>query len=316
MKKTIILLCACLIAASAFGQAKKPRLMIVPSDNWCYHNGYLTEYDNQGVTERIPDYQTALIQNTDLLNVISKLNGIMEDRGFPCVNLETAMKSINRQSAELNAVTTKSGDGIKTNDLMLLRQQAKADIILQLTWQVNQSGPRRSITYRLQGLDSYTDKEIASAGGTGTPSFSVEVPVLLEEAVNAHMDEFLDRLQSHFDDMFENGRAISIKVNVFENDADINLETEFNKKELREIIEDWIYENTVSHRYNLVDDSEIYMNFQDVRIPLYDERGRAIAANNFARNLVRHLRNEPYNIDQIKLMNQGLGQVTLVVGGK
>lgn len=304
------------MTVSAFGQAKKPRLMVVPSDNWCYHNGYLTEYDNQGVIERIPDYQTAIIRNSDLLNIISKLNGIMEDRGFPCVNLETAIKSINRQSAELNAVTTKSGEGVKTNDLMLLRQQVKADIILQLTWQVNQTGPRRSVTYRLQGLDSYTDKEIASAGGTGDPSFSVEVPVLIEEAVNAHMDEFLDRLQNHFDDMFANGRAVSIKINVFENDADINLETEFDKKELKEIIEDWIYENTVSHRYNLVDDSEIYMNFQDVRIPLYDERGRAIAANNFARNLVRHLKNEPYNIAQIKLMNQGLGQVTLVVGGK
>lgn len=316
MKKTIFFLLAMMITVSVFGQARKPRLMVVPSDIWCNQNGYLKEYDNQGVIERIPDYGTALVQNADLFNIISKLNAIMGDRGFPCVNLETAIKSINRQSAELSAVTTKSGDGIKMNDLMLLRQQAKADIILQLTWQVNQTGPRRSITYRLQGLDSYTDKEIAAAGGTGTPSFSVELPILLEEAVNAHMDEFLDRLQNHFDDMFENGREVSIKVNVFDNDDNIDLETEFDDKELREIIEDWIYDNTVSHRYNLVDDSELYMNFQDVRIPIYDDRGRALDANGFARGLIRHLRKEPYNIEQIKLMNQGLGQVTVVVGGK
>ena len=317
MKKILLLSFACLFAVAALGQAKKPRLMVVPSDNWCYQNGFMTEYDNQGVTEQIPDYKAAIVQNTDLLPVISAINGLMADRGFPCENLESAMKSINRQSAELNAVTNKTGDAsVRTNDLMQLRQRARADIILQLTWTVNQTGPRRSITYTLQGLDSYTDKEVASAGGTGAPSFTVELPVLLAEAVNAHMDEFCDRLQAHFDDLLENGREVALNINVFDNDDDIDLETEFDNKELREIIEDWVYENTVSHRYNLVDDSELYMQFEDVRIPIYDERGRAIAANNFARGLVSYLGGSPYNIKPIKLMNQGLGQVTLLIGNK
>lgn len=316
MKKIILLLLACLITVSVFGQAKKPRLMVVPSDQWCQQNNYLQEYDNQGITERIPDYKAALVQNADLLYVIIKLNTMMGDRGFPCVNLEDAIKGVNRQAAELNAVTTKSGSGVKSNDLMQLRQQAKADIIIQVQWAVNQSGPKRSITYQLWAADSYTNKQIASSQGTGAPSFAVETPILLEEAVNAHMDEFLDRLQNHFDDMFEKGREVSINVNVFENDEDIDLETEFDNKELREIIEDWISDNTVYHRYNLVDDSELYMNFQDVRIPIYDEKERPLDANGFARGLVRHLKNEPYNLKQVKLMNQGLGQVTLVIGGK
>ena len=32
----VMLLCTVL----AFGQAKKPTLMVVPSDNWCITNGY------------------------------------------------------------------------------------------------------------------------------------------------------------------------------------------------------------------------------------------------------------------------------------
>jgi len=316
MKKILLFSLMCLFAAASYGQAKKPRLMVVPSDNWCYQNGFLTEFDNQGVMEQIPDYKAALVQNPDLISVISAINGLMADRGFPCENLESAMKSINRQSAELAVVTNKGGDAaVKTNDLMELRRQAKADIILQLTWKVNTSGPRRSVTYTLQGLDAYTNNEIASAGGTGAPSFTVELPVLLQEAVNAHMDEFCDRLQTYFDDLFENGRAVAVNINVFENDEDIDLETEYDGKELREIIEDWFYENTVSHRYNLVDDSELYMQFDDVRIPVYDDRGRAIAANNFARNLVSYLKRD-YNIEKIKLMNQGLGQATILIGNK
>lgn len=316
MKKILLFSLMCLFAAAAYGQAKKPRLMVVPSDNWCYQNGFLTEYDNQGVVERIPDYKAALVQNPDLISVISTINGLMADRGFPCENLESAMKSVNRQSAELSAVTNKAGDAsVRSNDLMELRRQAKADIILQLTWKVNTTGPRRSVTYTLQGLDAYTNNEVASAGGTGAPSYSVELPVLLQEAVNAHMDEFCDRLQSHFEDLFENGRAVAININVFDNDEDIDLETEYDGKELREIIEDWFYENTVSHRYNLVDDSELYMQFDDVRIPVYDDRGRAIAANNFARDLVNYLKRD-YAIEKIKLMNQGLGQATILIGNK
>ena len=92
--------------------------------------------------------------------------------------------------------------------------------------------------------------------------------------------------------------------------------SERQRNELREIIEDWMYEHTKSGRYNLVDDSELYMQFDDVRIELYDERGRPIAANNFARDLVRFLKAEPYNIELIKVMNQGLGQATIIIGDK
>ena len=171
-------------------------------------------------------------------------------------------------------------------------------------------GPKRSITYTLQGLDSYTNKEIATSTGTGDPSFTAELPVLLAEAVSSHMDEFCDRLQGHFDDLMENGREISLNIRVFENPEDFDLESEFDGKELREVIEDWVYENTVQHRYNLADDSEVYMNFDEVRIPLYDDRGRAMAAGNFARQLEKYLKEAPFNIP-IKRDNAGLGLATL-----
>ncbi|MBR3846356.1 MAG: hypothetical protein IKM37_02200 [Alistipes sp.] len=316
MKKLLLLMSLCLIAATSFGQARKPRLMVVPSDNWCYQHGFVTEYNNQGVTEYIPDYRAALVKNPDLLPVISAINGLMADRGFPLENLESAMRSINRQSIELSAVSARDGSTVQSNELMELRRQAKADIILQLSWTVNEVGPRRSVTYTLQGLDSYTNNEVASAGGTGDPSFTVETPVLLREAAVAHMDEFCNRLQNHFDDLFANGRAVAIYINVYENARGIDLETEFDGKELREVIEDWMANNTVSGRYSLVDDNELYMQFDDVRIPVYDERGRSIAANQFARELVKFLRNAPYNITDIKLLNQGLGQVTLLLGNK
>ena len=310
MKKLTISIAFAMICLSLCGQVKKPSLMVVPSDLWCNQNGYFTEEDNMGEMIPVPDYRKALMSNTELLPVISRINGLMADRGFPLKNLESEIKAINNSAAETAAITSKDGATVKTNSLDQLRQRARADIIIQLTWTINQMGPKRSVTYTLQGLDSYTNKEIATSTGTGDPSFTAELPVLLAEAVSSHMDEFCDRLQNHFEDLFENGRETSLNIYVFENADDVDLETEFDGKELREIIEDWIYENTVSHRYNLADDSEVYMNFDDVRIPLYDDKGRAMAASNFARNLEKYLKSEPFNIP-IKRDNAGLGQASL-----
>lgn len=310
MKRFYLSIIALSLCVIAFGQAKKPSLMVVPSDLWCNQNGFMSVADNMGEEVPIPDYRKALMSNAELLPVISRINGLMSDRGFPLKNLESEIKAINTSSAETAAITSKDGAGVKTNALEQLRQRARADIIIQLTWTVNEMGPKRSITYTLQGLDSYTNKEIATSTGTGEPSFTAELPVLLAEAVSSHMDEFCDRLQNHFDDLMENGREISLNIRVFDNAEDLDLESEFDGKPLREIIEDWVHENTVSHRFNLSDDSEVYMNFDEVRIPLYDERGRAMAASNFARQLESYLKAAPYNIP-IKRDNAGLGLATL-----
>lgn len=76
-----------LSATSAMGQAKKPKLMVVPSHVWCSDKGYISSYDNQGETEEIPDYKRALQNDRELMNVISKINILMADRGFPLQDL-------------------------------------------------------------------------------------------------------------------------------------------------------------------------------------------------------------------------------------
>lgn len=314
MKKIAAISLAALISASMFGQAKKPSLMVVPSDLWCNSNGYVVIEDNRGEKIPVPDYRKALISDRYLIPVISKINGLMADRGFPLKNLESEVKALNTIAAEEAAITAKDGSQVMSTSLSQLRQRSRADIILQLTWSINETGPKRSVTYTLQGLDSYTNKEIATSTGTGEPSFTAEIPVLLEEAVNAHMDEFCERLQNHFDDLLTNGREVSMNIRVFDNAQGANLETEFGGKELREIIDGWLYDNTVSHRFNLVTDTEVSMNLSEVRIPIYDERGRAMSAVNFGRSLQKYLRDQ-FQI-QAKVDNAGLGLVNVYLFNK
>ncbi|HKK45989.1 MAG TPA: DUF6175 family protein [Balneolaceae bacterium] len=285
--------------------------MVVPSDVWCNQHGYLMEFDNQGVTERVPDYQRALQENPNLLMVISKLNELMADRGFPLKDLESSLRSLKMQSAEDNMLTNDSGGQLAESPIDALKRVAQADIWMQVTWTLNQQGPKRSISYVLRGLDAYTNKQIAGASGTGKPSFSVELPVLLEEAVVAHLDKFNKQLQNYFDDMFAKGREVALRVRVW-NNWDHDLEDYFGDEDLSEIIEDWMYDNTKQGRFSTTIATENQMFFEQVRIPLFDDRDRAIDTRRWARDLQKFLRKK-YAIEA-KLMMKGLGQAQLVLG--
>lgn len=315
MKKSFLNIVLLLLSIHiVFGQAKKPTIMVVPSDVWCNTNGYMTEYDNQGIKVKIPNYKKAFQENSELLTVISKINGLMADRGFPLKNMESAIKTLESESAENSMTTSKTGASVSESPIDKLKKVAKADIIMQVTWTVNTTGPKKSITFNLQGLDSYTDKQIATAVGTGAPSFSSEVPVLLEEAVLAHLDNFNGSLQKHFEDMFENGREIIVRLKKFDS-WDGDFEKEFGGKEFSSIVEDWMTKNTVKNRFSTSDATENMMLFEQVRIPLYDANGKAIDAREFVKGLQKFLKEPPYAITS-KLTMKGLGQAVLIIGEK
>lgn len=317
MKKiSIIIALFTMCIATAFGQAKKPKLMVVPSDAWCKQHNFTKTFDNQGTEEVIPDYQKALSTDKDLNNVISKINILMADRGFPLQDMQQSLKSINNISAEDRLLTSRtSGATIAESPLDRLRRTAKADILLEVDWTISEVGPKKTVTYNLKGLDAYSNKQVAGAQGTGAPSFSAEVPVLLEEAVQDNMDNFTAQLQAHFDDMMANGREVVIDVRVFDNGSGLTLEEEFNGTELSEIIDDWMAENTVSHRFSKADATENYINYDQVRIPLYKANGMPQDTNDFTRTLAKFLRNAPYNIP-CKVVNRGLGRCLIVLGEK
>ena len=86
MKKLFLTLTLTFFAVSLFSQAKKPTIMVVPSDLWCNTNGYMMEFDNQGTKVSVPDYVKALQSDVNLVPVIAKINDLMADRGFPLKN--------------------------------------------------------------------------------------------------------------------------------------------------------------------------------------------------------------------------------------
>lgn len=316
MKKNLLLALILLLPLYMMGQAKKPTIMVIPADVWCTANGYMLELENQGKRTRVPDYHRAVQEDMDLVNAITKVGELMAERGLPLKDLASTIRSINQSVAETEmTISSTSGAVMSETPLDKLLTRAKADILVELSWKINNLGPKNSITYTLRGIDAYTNKQIAAAQGTGAMSFSAEIPVLLEEAVLEHMDNFIAQLQTHFDDLLTNGREVSLEVRLFDNGSGVSLEDEFEGSELSEIIDDWVAQNTVNHRYNLTDATEDMMVFEQVRISLYRENGMPMDTRHFANNLRKYLRRTPYNLTS-KVLTKGLGKAIVVIGEK
>ena len=312
MKKVFIFSIAIMLTTLSFGHAKKPTLIVVPADNWCIANNYVDKINDQGTVKDVPNYKRALQNSSECYNVITKINTLMSDRSFPLKDLSSVLKSMANNTVMDIVTTSSSGAELAESTLDLIKRNPNADIILELNWQVNTVGPKKSITYSLAAKDSYTDKQIAGAQGTGSPSFSADLPVLLEEAVVANMDNFCAQLQAHFDDMMENGREVTMEVKVVEDGSGINLASEYEGEELTDIIDDWVSDNSVNHRYNLSQGSNNFLKFEQIRIPLFQANGRPNDTRRWTRDLSKFLTTK-YQISS-KVDIRGLGKAVLLIG--
>ena len=311
MKKSILTIIVMLLYITVFGQPRKPS--VVPSDVWCNKYGYTITYNNQGVQETIPNYERALQSDPNLNFAISKIGSMMQDRGFPLDDLSEAIKIVKNTDVLYDGIESKkSGAKIIEGPNDKILRSAMPDIKMELTYTINQIGPKYSLTYTLIGKDAYTGKQVANAEGVSKETFTAALPVLLEEAVMNNMDNFCDRLQIYFENMQNKGREVSVEMRI--NGSDLDFETEFDDLELWEIIENWMSDNTVNHDFNTKSSNEYFMHFSPVHIPLYDIRGNQMSTKIFVNDLKKFLKKN-YHIDT-KITEVGLGRCILSIGEK
>ncbi|MBQ6556601.1 MAG: hypothetical protein IJP93_03045 [Bacteroidales bacterium] len=323
MKKSIVI--AALLLAFQFvgwSQAKKPTIMVVPADAFCERYGYVQQANAMGQTVSSPDYARAMKENADIRTLVAAMADFMAKNDFPIQSLEQELKRLQTEDAELAMMTGKnSGAEVDETPLERLRRSAKADIILDLDYEVHRIGPQKQVSFNLQAIDAYSSKIISGNTGVSTAA-NVPLTSLLEECVLSFKDNFLSGLQHHFDDLFANGREISITLLRYNNcPVDFEEEYEINGEpyELAEIIEAWMADNTVEGRFTTAAKSANRLRFNQVRIPLYAQnmngRDVAIDAEAFVKPLVRMLKKAPYKLT-VGSAPRGLGDVWITIGDK
>ena len=313
MKKLNLLATVLLfVSLSTFAQ-KKPTIMILPSDHWCEMRYFMTTYDNQGTKVKIPNYQQAFMEDTEIGPVISKIGQILTGMGYSLKDAEQEIKSINTKTAEDNVTTSKtSGASLAESPLDILKRRIKCDILIQISWDLSRSAGGHSTTFTLEAFDSYTNKRIATS--TGTTQGTGGIADLLASAVKQNSKPFDKQMDKWYADQKKNGREINLTIRSWDS-WDNDLETEFDGEELIDCIQNWLKQNCVGGVFNLTDGTESFAQFEQVRIPFTDERGNAMDARSFATQLRKYLSKAPYNITA-KVMQRGLGEAILVLGEK
>lgn len=323
MKKCVIINISLFISLFTYGQTgKKPIIMVVPSDVYCFSHGFQTNIETEEGVKTVVDYKQALQRDGDLQRVISKLGIIMAQRGFPLKDMLQTMKMLQDESSEMKVIAGRGMESVVyESDYDKIKRFAKADLILELDFEIKKHGPQKYIIFNLKGLDSYSGKQVAGVTGIGNPSTASPAELLLEEAVLNYIDSFNATLMNYFNDLFERGREISILIKRFDTGPELDDEFYYNDKEmeLTDIIESWVKANAVNGRYSLIDNSENFIRFEQVRMPMYfiDNEGTEVSLDSrlFIKRLRDLLKSDPFGIP-VKQINKGLGSQILILGDK
>lgn len=295
-------------------KSKKATLMVIPSDNWCAQRYFTTTYEDQGRKVVVSDLRTAFLEDTEVGNVISKVGAMLTDAGYSLKDCEQELKNINNREAEDAYTTSKtSGASLMEGPLDVLKRRTKSDIIIQIGWNVNKEASGKSVTFTLEAFDSYTSKRIATANGTSAASSDIVIRQL-ENAVRERIPEFTAQMDKWYTQSQVNGREILLTIRTWDS-WENDLETEFDGDELIDVIQGWMEKNTVNGNFNLSDQTEYMAQFEQVRIPMLDAKGKALDARAFATNLRKFLAKDPYFIEA-KVMIRGLGEALVILGEK
>lgn len=298
----------------AVAQAAPPKLMIVPDKTWCIEKGYVTKTERNGKTITRENYDEALFDK-DFQNVRMAIAQIMAEYNFPVVDAASQQESDDEDEMFDEAFEgAESGAGVATSAFDELLKRAKPDITLKIGWNVNNAGSLYSADYRIEAVDSYSNKSVAPiAGQTGEMRRTVPLSVALKQTAKNNMDDFRNKLQTYFDDVQENGREIRVDVRIVDNGGPVNMNSEFGGQELQEIIYNWLNDNTINHQFSQRNTGRTMARYDQVRIPLVDANNRRIDASIWIKGLQNKLKSLGIVSEN---RSTGLGAARLYIGEK
>lgn len=295
-------------------KAMKPIIMVVPEKAWCINHGFTRDDDPNS-----PDYEKAL-RDDDVLNVITKMGAIMQERGYPLKNLSSALDELKNEEAMDMALVSKNDGEIMENDLDKLTRVAQADILVNIAFTRANYGPRDMIEFRVTSIDAATNKQIGGEIGHSSAS-GAPITSLLNESVLGFIDQFSSSILRYFDDVITNGREGSVVFKIAQ-DCPLNFESEITLNgetgELNEAIDYWMNEKTINGAFTQNGKTRTRLSYEQVRFPLFGKgkfggKQKAINMEGFIKPITTFLSQFGLSVATTPV---GIGKVYVVLGKK
>lgn len=278
MKTLINYLAAALLAIPLHAVAQQavtvqPKIMVIP-------------YTKNG-----EDIRTILEDDVNKRITLTKIKEAFDSRGFTTVDFTAKLKSISTQSA----FTMDQQSDLKT----MLVQQSGADIYVEAEMNVLLASSGNSVKILLTAYDISTGNSLSNKVGESGKFYTEDIGKLASKAIESCADEFLNIMQTKFNDMVENGRSINMTIG-FAPSATVSMSSEVGNQglALSDEIELWMEENAYKNNYHIQGTTDKQMIFDDIRIPLKDENGRNYNINKFGLKFLMFTRNLGLQIER------------------
>ena len=315
MRKIFIGLATMLmIVGSSFAQKMMtpPHIMVVPDLIYCKSHGFTQQFNNNGITEIIPDYERALSEDPSLHAVLTQIAQLITDRNSDIVIVDI-IEAINNAKADRAMAAANAGDESESVDESIIRN-SEADILVKVQFDLVKNGPQYSVSYVLNGTDAYTNRNFAPVSGLGKPSTSANPVALLREAVFENMEAFTGKLLSYYTSMVTKGRMVAFEIKTTSSTS-VTMNSKVGQYTLREQIEDFLYDNSVDgNGLERVQSGNTFLRYQGVYVPLIIStirgRQRKQGAKDVAQKLVNDLESNGVTAEY-KI--RGLGKVNIYI---
>ena len=253
----IVIALLSIFSFEAFGQAKKPRLVVIPSDALLQQMGLLGTTDDMGEVNYVQNYKNAFL-DTELKACIAKISELFQDRGFPLTMLEAELRRVQGKNLTI-----------------------PLDVRLELNYKINKQGPRDILYFELTGLDAYSSKQIAASSGQSSPAIGETKVNLLQEAVLDKMDKYAGDIQNYFESLANTG--LESRLTIQSDGTDLPSEVE-------DIVDIWLQRNCVNGSFSIDEVDEEAIRVSQAMMPLFNANGRGMDARTFYRPLVQELK--------------------------
>jgi hypothetical protein len=290
----------------------KPSIMVIPSDVLMNKKNYLKQHMVNGTTQVSIDYKRMFTEDEEIKLAISKIGELFTDRGYDLHDLESGLKNISADRTIEFSIEGRNGEMLEKTLLDEVLESYETDIRLDLTYTVTkESGPFRSLTFNIQAIETYTNKQIAAASGTSENTSESNIARILEQAVLRHIPNLQSQINNYFSNVRTNGREIGLKILIL-NKSKYRFDDPVNDDlYLSDIIEEFIEKKAANGYYKIIKDTPYEFEFNPIRIKFVDDKGRKVSARSFLRDLDSHLRKN-YNITSSRF-TKGIGKGYLII---
>lgn len=307
-----------IVLISSSIHAQKPSTLIFPADSYMFKNGYgKFIYTNDDKTDSTfsPDYNKLFLEDFEAKSIIQGIEGAFLKLEYPIKNLEQTLRSLTNRTTDMQYSDRQSQ--VSMRDVLL--NTARADIRIEVDYQVQEVMGQKNVQFQLAAYDSYTSLPVATSPNMSTgPGGAASLNELVQAAVIKNIPAFEQGFINHFQDIVQNGRTAVVEVTLSE-ECWFDLEEWFgegdDEEELSFIFRELIKDNTVNRSPRVATSTRTQMIFEDVRVPLFDDNGDQQDIANWAnRKIIRELRRD-FGLD-VRREEIGLGRIRLIVMGE